>query len=428
MDLSDLNPFVVGESEYHPNSEWELIETSGSNKPPPMSHHSSVEYQGKMYLFGGSNLSKENTNMYTLDLHRYQWNLVKAKAANNDESNLPKTRDEHSCVIHNDSMIIFGGFAFGERTNTIFRYSFMRNIWEQIHVKGDQAPCPRAGHSAAIRYNKELGDHMYIYGGKNEENVKLNDTWKFNLETCEWTCIQEQIDRPEDAARPLARSGHASQVYNDCMIIYGGIYEVTKELNDMHIFDFKKEEWVTLYQELNSPQKSPPSNTGLSPGSVGLKKSITKVGTTTFDQSPRKVDKMANNTNMRNTATAGTGKRPKIKLTPIGANKVDDRVIKLESPTSITMKNSFLIKNADPSFEKCYAQIRKRALDREKSGNLQGGYDETLTKQRGKRPPARDGHTGLIIGDCFYVFGGDRHHMPFNDFHMLDLKSEFSNI
>ena len=62
--------------------------------------------------------------------------------------------------------------------------------------------------------------------------------------------------------------------------------------------------------------------------------------------SPRKVDQKAKK---------NTPKKPKVTLTPIGANKVDERQIKLESPTSITMKNSFLIKNADPSFEKCYA-------------------------------------------------------------------------
>ena len=112
-------------------------------------------------------------------------------------------------------------------------------------------------------------------------------------------------------------------------------------------------------------------------------------------------------------------------MTPIGANKVDERQIKLESPTSITMKNSFLIKNADPSFEKCYAQIRKRALDREKQGGSPSGYDESMTKSSGKRPQARDGHTGIVLGHSFFVFGGDRHHMPFNDFHMLDLDSEF---
>jgi hypothetical protein len=53
------------------------------------------------------------------------------------------------------------------------------------------------------------------------------------------------------------------------------------------------------------------------------------------------------------------------------------------------------------------------------------GFDDSLTKLSGKRPPARDGHSSIIIGDCMYVFGGDRHCMPFNDFYMLDLKSEF---
>lgn len=116
----------------------------------------------------------------------------------------------------------------------------------------------------------------------------------------------------------------------------------------------------------------------------------------------------------------------KPKITPVGAGATDDRVIELESPTSITMRNSFLIKNADPSFEKCYAQIRKRALERERTGNSTGGFDENLTKTSGKRPPARDGHTGAIIGNSFFVFGGDRHCMPFNDFHMLDVRSEFA--
>ena len=54
-------------------------------------------------------------------------------------------------------------------------------------------------------------------------------------------------------------------------------------------------------------------------------------------------------------------------------------------------------------------------------------FDVYLTKTAGKRPPARDGHTGIIINDQFFVFGGDRHHMPFNDFHMLDISAEFES-
>lgn len=34
--------------------------------------------------------------------------------------------------------------------------------------------------------------------------------------------------------------------------------------------------------------------------------------------------------------------------------------IELESPTSISMKNSFIIKNADPSFDSYYRQMTRR--------------------------------------------------------------------
>ena len=120
-------------------------------------------------------------------------------------------------------------------------------------------------------------------------------------------------------------------------------------------------------------------------------------------------------------------KKPKPKIQTGVTGPVDDRVIDLESPTSVTMRNSYLIKNADPTFERSYQLIKKKALERERQGLPQNDYDESLTKTQGKRPPARDGHTGVIIGDCMFFFGGDRHCMPFNDFHLLDIRGEFKS-
>lgn len=31
------------------------------------------------------------------------------------------------------------------------------------------------------------------------------------------------------------------------------------------------------------------------------------------------------------------------------------------------------------------------------------------------------------MGNSLFVFGGDRHHMPFNDFFVLDILSEFED-
>ena len=111
--------------------------------------------------------------------------------------------------------------------------------------------------------------------------------------------------------------------------------------------------------------------------------------------------------------------------------------VELESPTSISMKNSYIIKNADPSFETYYNTMRKRSKVLSSMPTIPeynaaattalAKTDASGVRTQGKRPMARDGHTGLIFGDTFVVFGGDRHHMPFNDVFTLDLKADFNN-
>lgn len=42
--------------------------------------------------------------------------------------------------------------------------------------------------------------------------------------------------------------------------------------------------------------------------------------------------------------------------------------------------------------------------------------------QRNRKPQARDGHTSVVDKFGFmWVFGGDRHQMPFNDLYMIKL-------
>ena len=36
-------------------------------------------------------------------------------------------------------------------------------------------------------------------------------------------------------------------------------------------------------------------------------------------------------------------------------------------------------------------------------------------------PTARDGHAAIVYFGCLWIFGGDRHHMPFNDLQILPL-------
>ena len=90
---------------------------------------------------------------------------------------------------------------------------------------------------------------MYLFGGRDEDNAKLNDLWRFDIATNVW-----QEVKPSDGKYPLERSGHAADIYEgQYMIVFGGIYEITKELNDLHIFDFGKRKWITVFEESYSP-------------------------------------------------------------------------------------------------------------------------------------------------------------------------------
>lgn len=73
-------------------------------------------------------------------------------------------------------MIIFGGFADGSRTNEVLRYSFSENKWIKVDINSKCQPSGRSGHSSVV-----FEGNMYIFGGKDEDNNKLNDIWRLDL-------------------------------------------------------------------------------------------------------------------------------------------------------------------------------------------------------------------------------------------------------
>ncbi len=154
-------------------------------------------------------------------------------------------RDEHTGVIDQESgqMIIFGGFQQGSRTNQTAVYSFPTNIWENVEIApGQPVPSPRSGHSASI-YN----GNMYVFGGKDDNSEKLNDLWVYNLADKRWVEIEAEGEIP------FERSGHTSDIYEDFLVIFGGIWDVTKELNDLHLYSFNENRWITVQSTVGSP-------------------------------------------------------------------------------------------------------------------------------------------------------------------------------
>lgn len=80
---------------------------------------------------------------------------------------------------------------------------------------------------------------MYVFGGKDFENNKLFDLWVFDIPTLTWAEIkaypQPTVSFDLNFSQP--RSGHSAVVYKNQIYIFGGIFEITKELNDLWTYD-----------------------------------------------------------------------------------------------------------------------------------------------------------------------------------------------
>ena len=50
--------------------------------------------------------------------------------------------------------------------------------------------------------------------------------------------------------RPIGRSGHSCSICGKYMVIFGGLQDITKELNDMHVFDMENMKWMRIYDDV----------------------------------------------------------------------------------------------------------------------------------------------------------------------------------
>jgi hypothetical protein len=124
---------------------------------------------------------------------------------------------------------------------------------------------------------------MYVFGGKADNSVKLNDLWAFNIQSQAWTRVN-----PVDEVRPETRSGHTACLYENFILIFGGIFEVTRELNDVYAYSLAQKRWIVLSQDSGSPVK---------------RKTVTKDGLRDLSPKLRESTPLKDSTNVEATST-----------------------------------------------------------------------------------------------------------------------------
>ncbi|CAK9063661.1 unnamed protein product [Durusdinium trenchii] len=216
---------------------WIKAVVNPLSDPPPSNRyeHSAVIFNDTVLVFGGYYITPGSRfdDLYFWDTQVQMWGLVPAP-------NAPPARSLHTAVMDlNHSMWVFGGV---DDSSSHFDDLYIMDIqvspsWTALSATGT-APSARAGHSAVM----ESGTRMWVFAGEGASYVIFNDLYYLDLETLEWTAVAAS------GAVPAARMLHSAAVEGQRMWVFGG-YDGTGSsgyLNDLHYLDFQMEAWTAV--------------------------------------------------------------------------------------------------------------------------------------------------------------------------------------
>ena len=154
-----------------------------TNKPAPRVSTSSVRNNDKMVIIGGYTYNSGShsyaNDIWELDLVAFEWRQVVVTGVK------PSARSEHSSVYWDGKIILFGGTDGNVYKNDLWAFDFTSSKWDEIQPSNGK-PGRRSGHTSILYYNQ-----MAIFGGY-DQNMHKNDTWILKMPDFTWNQIQTE--------------------------------------------------------------------------------------------------------------------------------------------------------------------------------------------------------------------------------------------
>ena len=206
---------------------WVQVETQGM-VPTPRSGAKGVACGSSFYLFGGYT---RKDGVYYNDLYRFDTNTnmwTKLFCT----GDIPTIRTDHTAVLYNNTIYIFGGYDGKTRFNDLKGCKLENYEWKNQCENGLQ-PLPRFGHTAVV-YN----DSMYVFGGWDGHET-LEDLYQYNFTTGFWYELKRTVGN-----RPSPRYRHSCVVFSGSLFIFGGVDKSQRRFNDLHEYSIQHKEWI----------------------------------------------------------------------------------------------------------------------------------------------------------------------------------------
>ncbi|KAK9330115.1 hypothetical protein V1520DRAFT_341341 [Lipomyces starkeyi] len=171
--------------------QWSKAIVTGP-RPPARYGHTMNIIGSKLYVFGGQFDDNFFNDLYSFDLNTVQgattesrWELIKPAS-----DVVPPTRTNHSAAVFNGKLYIFGGTNSSEWYNDTWCFDPIEVTWKQLSCVG-YFPKPCEGHKAAI-----VGNIMYIFGGRSSDGTNLRNLASLKLTTNRWYTFQNMGPAP----------------------------------------------------------------------------------------------------------------------------------------------------------------------------------------------------------------------------------------
>eukprot|EP00929_Paragymnodinium_shiwhaense_P013396 TRINITY_DN121257_c0_g1_i1.p1 TRINITY_DN121257_c0_g1~~TRINITY_DN121257_c0_g1_i1.p1 ORF type:complete len:780 (+),score=173.99 TRINITY_DN121257_c0_g1_i1:233-2572(+) len=207
------------------NRNWVLIEPVSGHAPSARSGSKAVVCRDSIFFFGG--YTKKDGDYFN-DL--FEFNIPRAHWTRVDSSMRPSVRTDHSCVVYEGSLFIFGGFDGKSRFQDLHQYDVDIKEWTEIPTT-DNSPLGRFGHTAVC-----YKSGMFVFGGWNGHDT-LDDLYEFSFTTQQWYSVPGRGDVPPSRYR------HSMVVHGCCAFIFGGVDKRQARFADLCEFSFDTRNW-----------------------------------------------------------------------------------------------------------------------------------------------------------------------------------------
>lgn len=161
------------------DSHWDFLKPK-TFIPPPLTNHTMVSYDNKLWVFGGDTLQGLVNKVFMYDPEINDWCIIDTYAADGNKENIPPPMQEHASIMYGHLMCIIGGKdELDNYLNTVYFLNLTTFKWFKLPFLAAGIPQGRSGHSITLLKNNKLlimGGDKFDYARPDEFDLHTSET------------------------------------------------------------------------------------------------------------------------------------------------------------------------------------------------------------------------------------------------------------